>query len=128
MAEEKLIAVLNQGGAPHTTSKGLLKPQQSLELPEAEAERLCKYKTIVKASSVVPSVGNSEALKSENAGLRDKIAELEKQLGIRDEKVGDLTGRLQEFLKADKKDLKDLQATHAEAVPAAVEASEEPKK
>ena len=115
MAEEKMVAVINQGSAPHVTSRGLLLPKQSIELVESEALKMCKYMHIVLASSVVAAAGIGEKLKAENDVLRAKIAEMEKELGA---KVADLTSRLKAFLEADKKDLPALQKEHAAAVVA----------
>jgi len=116
--EVKMVAVMNQGVAPHSTSVGMLRPGQSVEVPEAEAKKLCAYRDIVLASSVVPSIGKAETLQAENAVLRGKIADMEKQLGESTGKVTDLSGRLKAFLEADKKDLPALQKEHADAVPA----------
>jgi hypothetical protein len=109
--EEKMVAILNRSAmAKHTTSRGDLLPGQSLEVPESEAKRLCGYKHIVLASSVVPSSGKAEDLKAENMLLKRKIEQLEGQVKSMETKETDLTGRLKEFLEAStKKDLEALQ-------------------
>ena len=78
---EAMVGIFNanQSGAIHT-SRGKLAHQQSLLVPKSEAERLCRYHGVLLASDVVPTTGETATLKAENAKLRSRIAELEKQL------------------------------------------------
>ena len=105
MSEEKAVAVkmvdvINQGGCTHITSKGPLGPNCGMSLPEAEANKMLVYRYIVRADSIVKSVGDSSALKDENAALKAKVAELQ--------------AKVNEFLGVAKMaDLKDLQEKHA---------------
>jgi len=103
-AAVKMVAVLNRSEqSTHTTSVGALRPGQSIEVPEAEAKKLCGYKHIVLASSVVASAGKAEDLQAENLLLKRKIEALEA-------KEATLAERLKEFLGATtKKDLEALQ-------------------
>ena len=101
---EKMVDVINQGGGPHAVSTGVLRPGQSISVPESEAKRLCAYKHIVLASSVIKSVADNEELKKENAELRAQIVALQ--------------GKVDEFLGAGKlAELKALQEKHAPAKP-----------
>lgn len=105
---EKMVAILNQGASPLTTSQGLIHPGQSIEVPESEAKRLCGYTHIVLASSVVKGIVGMDVLKKENMELKAVVKNLEDKLG--------------EFFKAGtKKDLEALQAKYnpAPAEPAA---------
>jgi hypothetical protein len=117
MADEKevLVAVINQGGGKYSTSRGELCPKSGISLPEAEAKKLCGYRDVVLASSVVDATGDA-ALAKENAGLKAQVAELLKKLGAPDDKdaqIAELQGKVDEFLKAKTKaDLTDLQEKH----------------
>ena len=100
MAEEKMVAIINQGGGTHMTSQGPLGPGgQSIEVPESEAKRLCGYTHIVLASSVVKGIVGMDVLKKENMELKAIVKNMEEKLG--------------EFFKAGtKKDLEALQAKY----------------
>jgi hypothetical protein len=106
---EKMVAIINQGGATLVASTGRCGRGQSIEVPEKEAETLLRYKHIVLASSVVKSVGDAEGIKKENVALQTQVAELQK--------------KLQDFLGAtSKKQLEELQEKHG------AEKAEEPAK
>lgn len=114
-APEKQVAVINQGNNSLSTSKGLLRPNQSLELPESEANRLTKYKSVVKASDITPSIGRAENLQAENAKLKGQISGLNKEISDLGGKNSELDAKLKEFLAAgSKKDLEALQEKHGE--------------
>lgn len=120
-AAEKQVSIINQGRGPLDTVGGMLNPGQSVDVPEEVALRLTRaYPHIKLASDVVPSAKANEAAAGEAAALRAENADLKAQLKDGQEKVADLTARLQEFLEAgNKKDLDALKEKHAEAVGAA---------
>lgn len=115
--QEKKVSIINQGVAPMHTEGGILAPNQSVEVSEETAAKLCRaYPHIKRASDVVPVSKDAAA---ENAALKAQLKAVEKQLADSEGKNGDLTGRLQEFLDAgSKKDLDALKEKHADAVPA----------
>lgn len=79
MSDEKMKAVFNKGQRPYHTTQGVLQPQQSIEVPEAEAKSLMDYFDIVDADKVSPKASaQMKDLKAENQKLKAELAEKKK--------------------------------------------------
>jgi len=75
------MVVMNCGPSKVGTSKGILGPGDSVELPLAEAKKLLKYHDIKDAALKVPAHADEIGrLKAENAELLGKVKGLQKQL------------------------------------------------
>jgi len=107
MADQKQAAeveIYNQGSTTHVTSKGPLRPNQSIVLSADEAKRLTAYDYIKRADQIVKGAMGAgvELLKKENMELKATVKQLEA-------KVADFLGA------AKMSDVKALQGKHAPA-------------
>lgn len=79
-AGAKLFTLINNSARAYLTSKGYLRPGDSLEFGEAEAARLMDYHGVVDAATFIPNVKINEDIKAENVKLKARVAELEAEL------------------------------------------------
>ena len=72
--------VFNRGIREYHTSKGILKPQTSIELPEKEAKDMLDYSDIIDHEKVAPGQSSKvKQLQQENQELKDKLAKKESE-------------------------------------------------
>lgn len=80
---EKTIVVLNRRTNAFHTSKGMLMPNESVELPEEEGKKLLEYTGMVDAAKYVPQSKLDADLRAANDKLTAENEQLKKELSKR---------------------------------------------